>query len=74
MLRWYAVLKRDSRRTAYLAGPFASRVTAENFVEPAHEAALDLDPFCHFDTPGVMSVETEKPLPAGRLNRFLGIG
>ena len=64
---YYAGLNRDGKRRALLVGPFATREAAAAVVDAAHEAAVLLDPFCYFDTPGVFRYATFNSLPAGRL-------
>jgi hypothetical protein len=64
---WYCVLKRDSRK-AWIAGPFVTQAVAENYLDEAHDAAIKVDPFHHFDDRLIASVTTSRRLPAGLLN------
>lgn len=63
---FYAGLVRGPRR-ALLLGPYNTQEEADAVVGLAHEMALEVDPFCHFDTPGTFRLECER-LPFGRLN------
>ena len=66
---FYAGLKRGSR-SALLAGPYKTKKQAERALPKAHDAAMEVDRFCHFDVPGVFRVECDK-LPTGVLNSKL---
>jgi hypothetical protein len=73
MIAYYATLKRDSRRTAWLAGPYATHAEALAVVDRAWLAACEADPFCHFDARGTASIDRPSAtslaeFPAGRLN------
>ena len=71
MVGWYAGLRRE-RRNALLLGPYDTKAEAEAVLESAHARAMEIDAFCHFDTPGIFRLESDK-LPDGRLNRVLGV-
>jgi hypothetical protein len=68
---YYAGLRRESRK-AFLLGPYATRAEAEAVLAQAHERAIEIDPFCHFDEPGIFRLESPQ-LPEGRLNHVLGV-
>ena len=66
---FYAGLKRGSRN-ALLAGPYKTKKQAERALSRAHDEAIEVDCFCHFDTLGVFRIECSK-LPTGVLNARL---
>lgn len=73
MRAYYATLRRDGGRTAWLAGPYATHAEALAVVDAAWLTACDVDPFCHFDARGTASFERPgatslADFPRGRLN------
>ena len=71
----YATLQRacrDGYKTAWLAGPFATREEALAILPRAREAAEAVDPWCDFDATGTAS-RTAHSHPAGVLNDRLGL-
>lgn len=69
---FYAGLRRSARQRALLLGPYATREEAGEHVERAHEAAMTIDPFCHFDEAGVFELDWQE-LPDGVLNSRIGL-
>lgn len=71
---FYCTMIRGAK-TAWLAGPFASKEAAEAKVPAARNEAIDVDPFASFDAFGVTKLDSpNRPfLPAGVLNNRLGL-
>lgn len=69
MKGYYVTLKRAAK-TAWLLGPFAAHDAALAAVKVAYDKACALDPWCAFDPHGTSSIDTDKPLPPGKLNAF----
>jgi hypothetical protein len=69
---YYVTLQRGDR-TAWLLGPFDQHDDAKANVAAAVAKANELDPWTHFDAYGTSSItrESDKPLPAGKLNHLL---
>jgi len=67
MKGYYVTVKRD-QRTGWLFGPVADHDACKLFVEPVRRLACRLDPWCDFDAFGTSSIESDKPLPVGKLN------
>lgn len=72
MKGFYVDLKRGAK-FALLAGPFASEELARKYEKPAVMLAQELDPWAAFDPFGVVSIESQAPLPMGKLNDKLDI-
>lgn len=70
---FYAGLLRDGKRKALLLGPYATKAEAEPHVARAHAAACEIDAWCECDAPGVFELQTQGELPAGVLNRRIGV-
>jgi hypothetical protein len=70
MKGYYVTLKRDTR-TAWLLGPFAEHERAKAAVDAAFAKACQFDPRAHFDPIGTSSITSDRPLPAGKLNKYL---
>lgn len=68
---YYAGLRRDGRK-AILLGPYASKAEADANVERARDEAERVDPFCWFDSAGVIEIECAE-LPVGKLNAHIGL-
>lgn len=74
MTEGFYVTIRRGKRTAWLAGPFATHDEALAMVQPAGREAEKIDPWIHFDEIGTVFIRRADPLPCGKLNAILGVG
>lgn len=70
---YYAGIARGRGQIALLLGPYDTRQEAEANLDRAHLAAMDIDPYCHFDTPLIVMMQATKPPGAGKLNKRIGL-
>lgn len=70
--RDYFVTMRRDKRTAFLAGPFATHTEALERVDAARQAASKVDPWSDFDSFGTSSLPTGSGV-VGKLNTMLGV-
>jgi hypothetical protein len=68
MAKGYYVTLKDGQRTAWLLGPFADHERARAAVRVAADEAERIDPRCFFYAHGTSSIESDRPLPPGKLN------
>lgn len=61
------------KKIGLLAGPFRSEKVARKYERAATNKAIELDPWAHFDSFGVMSLDAPDYRPAGRLNDLIDI-
>lgn len=70
---YYAGIARGRGQIALLLGPYETKEDAETNLDRAHLAAMEIDPYCHFDTPLIVMMQTTKPPGAGKLNKRIGL-
>lgn len=70
---YYAGIARGRGQIALLLGPYDTRPEAEANLDRAHLAAMDIDPYCHFDTPLIVMMQADKVPGAGKLNKKIGL-
>lgn len=71
MAEGFYVTIRRGKRTGYLVGPCSTEPQARGFLDKARDAALDIDPFTHFDLFGTTRVTASRLTP-GVLNERVG--